>query len=183
MQKLLFFQPCQISTPQEIFLTIRVRMYYSSLNKLKTQNNENLLFPVVVEQQFWWQVLGSSSSPTSLCVIFMVLVSLENVKKCVLGGCTITSKTKINVFWKKFFTPTAPSEPLRSEKFQKTLNLASEAQKGGASVWMTFFEVKAHYLCDVWVILMDCLLVVCNCLRSSHTNENWPFKKLDVNKT
>ena len=63
MQKLLFFQPCQISTPQEIFLTIRVRMYYSSLNKLKTQN-ENLLFPVVVEQQFWWQALGSSSSPS-----------------------------------------------------------------------------------------------------------------------
>ena len=29
--------------------------------------------------------------------IFMILVSLENVKKCVLGGCTITSKTKINV--------------------------------------------------------------------------------------
>ena len=36
--------------------------------------------------------------PPSLCVIFMILVSLENVKKCVLGGCTITSKTKINVF-------------------------------------------------------------------------------------
>ena len=31
------------------------------------------------------------------CVIFMILVSLENVKKCALGGCTITSKTKINV--------------------------------------------------------------------------------------
>ena len=28
----------------------------------------------------------------ALCVIFMILVSLENVKKCVLGGCTITSK-------------------------------------------------------------------------------------------
>ena len=34
----------------------------------------------------------------ALCVIFMFLVSLENVKKCVLGGCRITSKTKINVF-------------------------------------------------------------------------------------
>ena len=30
----------------------------------------------------------------TLCVIFLILVSLENVKKCVLGGCTITSKTK-----------------------------------------------------------------------------------------
>ena len=26
----------------------------------------------------------------ALCVIFMILVSLENVKKCTLGGCTIT---------------------------------------------------------------------------------------------
>ena len=34
----------------------------------------------------------------ALCVIFVILVSLENVKKCVLSGCTITSKTKINVF-------------------------------------------------------------------------------------
>ena len=33
----------------------------------------------------------------ALCVMFMILVSLENVKKCVLGGCTITSKTKINI--------------------------------------------------------------------------------------
>ena len=33
----------------------------------------------------------------ALCVIFMILVSLENVKKCALGGCMITSKTKINV--------------------------------------------------------------------------------------
>ena len=27
---------------------------------------------------------------SALCVIFMILVSLENVKKSVLGGCTIT---------------------------------------------------------------------------------------------
>ena len=45
-----------------------------------------------------------------LCVIFLILVSLENVKKCVLGGYTITSKTKINVFWKKILTPLAPSD-------------------------------------------------------------------------
>ena len=38
----------------------------------------------------------------ALCVIFMILVSHENVKKCVLGGCTITSKTKINVVWNFF---------------------------------------------------------------------------------
>ena len=34
---------------------------------------------------------------TTLCVIFMILVSHENVKKCVLGVCTITSKTKITL--------------------------------------------------------------------------------------
>ena len=27
-----------------------------------------------------------------------VFCTFENVKKCVLGGCTITSKAKINVF-------------------------------------------------------------------------------------
>ena len=35
---------------------------------------------------------------STMCVIFMILVSLENVKKCVLRGCKITSKAKINVF-------------------------------------------------------------------------------------
>ena len=52
-----------------------------------------------------------------------------------LGICTITSKAKINIFWKAkinvfwnfFFTPLAPSGPLRSKKFQKTLILAFEA--------------------------------------------------------
>ena len=65
--------------------------------------------------------------PTALCVIFMILVSLENVKKCALGGCTITTKTKINIFGKNFFTPLAPSGPLRSKKYKKLLILAFEA--------------------------------------------------------
>ena len=30
----------------------------------------------------------------ALCVIFMILVSLENVKKCVLGGCTVSITSK-----------------------------------------------------------------------------------------
>ena len=53
----------------------------------------------------------------------MILVSLENVKKCTLGGCTITSKTKINGFLKKFLH----LGPLHSEKIQTTLILAFEA--------------------------------------------------------
>ena len=36
----------------------------------------------------------------------------------------ITSKAKINVFGNFFFTPLAPSGPLRSKKNQKTLILA-----------------------------------------------------------
>ena len=63
----------------------------------------------------------------ALCVIFMILVSLENVKKCVLSGCTITSKTKINVVWNFFLTPLTLLGPLRSKKFQTTLILAFEA--------------------------------------------------------
>ena len=41
--------------------------------------------------------------------------------------CTITSKNIINVFWNFFFTLLAPSWPLRSKKFQKTLISAFEA--------------------------------------------------------
>ena len=37
----------------------------------------------------------------ALCVIFMILVSFENVKKGVLGGCTIRSKAK---FFEKIFS-------------------------------------------------------------------------------
>ena len=62
----------------------------------------------------------------ALCVIFMILVSLENVKKCVLGGCTITSKTKIK-FFEIFSHSAGPFEAAPFEKFQKTLILAFEA--------------------------------------------------------
>ena len=70
---------------------------------------------------------GHATSP--LCVNFMILVSHENGKKCVLGDCTITSKTKSNIVGNFFFTPLAPSRPppLHSENFQKTLILAFEA--------------------------------------------------------
>ena len=56
----------------------------------------------------------------------MILVSLENVKNCSLGGCTITSNAKINVFeTNSHFGGYAG--PLHSKKFQKTLILAFEA--------------------------------------------------------
>ena len=55
---------------------------------------------------------------------FFCFCTFENVEKCVLGGCTITSKAKINVFWNFFFTPLAPLALLHLKKFQKTLILA-----------------------------------------------------------
>ena len=58
---------------------------------------------------------------------FFCFCTFENVEKCVLGGCTITSKAKINVFWNFFFTPLAPFGLLHSKKFPKTLILAFEA--------------------------------------------------------
>ena len=46
-------------------------------------------------------------------------------QKIFLCGCTITSKTKINVVWNFFYTPGGGT--LRSKKFQTTLILAFEA--------------------------------------------------------
>ena len=37
-----------------------------------------------------WDQFSTTGLSTSLCLIFMILVSLENVIKCVLDGCTIT---------------------------------------------------------------------------------------------
>ena len=59
----------------------------------------------------------------ALCVIFMILVSYENVKKIVLGGCTITSKTKVNVFWNS----PGPSGAALFDKISKMLILVFEA--------------------------------------------------------
>ena len=72
------------------------------------------------------KVKGSPAT-RALCVIFMILVSHENVKKCVLGGYTITSKTKINIFKKFYLTSLAASRLLHSKFFPKTLILAFEA--------------------------------------------------------
>ena len=59
-------------------------------------------------------------------MIFMILVSHENVKKCVLGGSTITSKTKINVFWKKIELSGLEGAIGVKKKFQETLILVFE---------------------------------------------------------
>ena len=67
------------------------------------------------------------TSSISLCGIFMILVSLENVKKFALGGCTITSKTKINVFLNFFSLRLHTLGCSVRIFFQQTLILAFEA--------------------------------------------------------
>ena len=56
----------------------------------------------------------------------MILVSLENVKKCASGGCTITSKTKINVF-RNFSHSAGLFGAAPFEKNSKNVILALEA--------------------------------------------------------
>ena len=63
-----------------------------------------------------------------------------------LGGCTIASKTKINIFWKIFLHTRHPSGTLHSKIFQKTLILAFEAKQFIILQKWTFFRVLAH--CD-----------------------------------
>ena len=77
---------------------------------------------------------GATAAPAALCVISMILVSLENVKKCALGGCTIISKTKINVFWNFFSLLWRLCGRSIWNFFQKTLILA--------------FEVNSAFSCE-----------------------------------
>lgn len=61
-----------------------------------------------------------------------------------LGGCMITSKTNINIFWKNFLHSGSPSGTLHSKKIQITLILAIEANS--ALSWQNglFFRILAH---------------------------------------
>ena len=84
----------------------------SSLSRrnLKTDVSRSCRNPLLCASIARWKPKGPCCSAYTLCVIFMILVSLENVKKSVLGGCTITSKAKINVFW-IFFERSGPEGP------------------------------------------------------------------------
>ena len=62
-----------------------------------------------------------------------------------LCGCTITSMTKINVFWNFFFIPdTYPSVTLCTKFFQKMLILVFEANRAYSCQIGLFFRVLAH---------------------------------------
>ena len=66
--------------------------------------------------------------------------SFENVKKCVLGGCTITSKAKINIFW-KIFRIERPRRDQRSEEtISKNIDFSS-LWGNRATTQNTFFDI------------------------------------------
>ena len=82
----LAMNPLLFTTKNQLFSRNRA----SLANLISTQQVIKTIILKVV-------ILAGRYVGTSLCVIFIILVSHENVKKCVLGGCTITSKTKTNV--------------------------------------------------------------------------------------
>ena len=51
-----------------------------------------------------------------------VFCTFENVKKYLLGGCRITSKAKINVYWNFFFTPGSLRGDPSLENFSKNVD-------------------------------------------------------------
>ena len=80
-----------------------------------------------------WKIIKHSKNlvkneekPCTICDLHDFGLTWKCQKMC-LGGCTITLKTKINVFWNFFFTPLTPWAPLRLRFFQKTLILSFEA--------------------------------------------------------
>ena len=107
---------------------------------------------------FFWSLIWKKNCTliigSALCVIFMILVlhffcfcTFENVEKCVLGGCMITSKTKINVFWNFFFAPLAPSGPLHSKKISKNVDFSlwGNCATPQTHIWnWNFFRALTH---------------------------------------
>ena len=94
----------------------------------------------------------------SLCVISLILVSLENVKKCVLGGCTITSKTKINIVWKfshsgggrsvwknfkqRWFLPFEANSALSRENETKIVKITHSANVGQKEMVFLLMSIR-----------------------------------------
>ena len=77
---------------------------------------------------FLWDVYYWDSVPHSLCLIFMILISLENVKKYSHMVARLPQRLKSTLRCLKFFLHSGyPSGTLRSKKFQTTLILAFEA--------------------------------------------------------
>ena len=73
----------------------------------------------------WWYLTMCDFHDFGLTFfLHNVFLHFWKCHKCVLGGCTITSKTKINVFWNVFFTPLASSGPLHSKKISKNVDFS-----------------------------------------------------------
>jgi len=68
-----------------------------------------------------------------------------------MSGCTITSMAKINVF-EFFFTLKAPSEPIRSKKFQRNIDFSLDNRLPKK---LHFFRILAHCALTVMVFLQN----------------------------
>ena len=66
-----------------------------------------------------------------------------------LGGCTITSKAKINVFLKNFFTPDPPRGPSTQINF-KNVDFSLWGKQCIVLPKWTFFRVLAH--CVIYIL-------------------------------
>ena len=100
-----------------------------------------------------------------------------------LFGCTITSKTKINVFWKNFFTPgpvSSSGPPTRILK-KTPLILAFETNSSTISPNCTFLEVLTH--CVIWSGCLFCTLVFpVMLLKCLHYDSGWVLNEGDCDE-
>ena len=85
--------------------------------KIRVEKNEDDHDDNNDDDNGWSDPEAERALLVALCVIFMILVLLEIVEKCALGGCTITSKAKINVIWKNF-EGSGPQGAIRVKKFE-----------------------------------------------------------------
>ena len=81
------------------------------------------------------------------------------------GGCTITSKAKINIFWTFFIISPPPSGLLHSKKIHKTLILAFEANNAFCPIKLHFF---VDFFCDMWFHEFLALLLRIFCEKWFH---------------
>ena len=92
-----------------------------------------------------------------LCVIFMILVSLENVQKCVLGGVRLPQRLK-SMFFVIFSHSSVPFGAAPFEKkIQKTLILAYEANSALSRENETKIVKITHIVPYVCNLLKKCL--------------------------
>ena len=84
--------------------TLFWNMCHSKFLRKKGKSLTSILLKREPEKMDFWR-LKNVRPLSTMCDFHYFGLTFFSVIKCVLGGCTITSKTKINVFWHFFFTP------------------------------------------------------------------------------